>query len=290
MLPIVGSVSGLAFQQRAAASGPGVTFNARSVLAQAWRLYTRLFTRTFLMALVVFGAINILLAPLRGGHAGVMVALLAIVAATFGCALLQGALVEIVRGLHEDGDDEPSGFEALARASGRVWKLVRLSLLMSFFVGLASLLFVVPGLVLATRWGLAVPVAMLEEGTARSALGRSRTLVRGNGWTVFRTLFGAGLLTFLVTIPLGVLATGMDTVTFWFASTLIMALTAPYTAHTFAVTYYALREPDRPVVLEPGQRWKSVWEDQPAATPAASVWAEYERKFDEHESRWGSKP
>lgn len=56
------------------------------------------------------------------------------------------------------------------------------------------------------------------------------------------------------------------------------------------MTYYALREPDRPVVLEPGQRWKSVWEDQPATTPAASVWAEYERKFDEHESRWGSKP
>ena len=284
-------MSGLAFQQRAA-SGTGIAFNARSVLAQAWRLYTRLFTRTFLMAVVVFGAINILRTLLRAGHAGVMVALLAISAAIFGSALLQGALVEIVRGLHEDGDDEPSAFEALARASSMVWKLVRLSLLMSLFVGLASVLFVVPGLVLATRWGLAVPVAMLEEGTARSALGRSRALVRGNGWTVFRTLLGAGLLTFLVTIPFGLLAAGMDTVTFWFASTLIMALTAPYTAHTFAVTYYALREPDRPVVLERGERWKSIWEDQPAATAsaAASAWAEYERKFDEHESRWGTKP
>lgn len=278
-------MSGLAFQQATPQQkAPGT---AGAILAEAWRLYTRLFMRTFLMAIVVFGAVNLLRALLRAGHGGLTAAVLTLAATVFGTTLLQGGLVEVVRGLHEDGDDEATAFEALARASAKLWKLIRLAMLMALGIGLASLLFVVPGIVLATRWGLAVPIAMLEEGTARDALGRSRTLVRGNGWNVFKARLGASLLTFVITIPFGLLAPGMDVVAFWVAATIVSALAAPYTAHVFTVAYYALREPGRPVALEPGERWGSVWEEQqqqPAAT-TDSAWAEYERKFDE---RWNT--
>jgi len=80
-----------------------------------------------------------------------------------------------------DGDDEVSVLELFQRASGRVWKLVWVSILYGVGVALGSMLFLVPGIVLATRWAVAVPVAMLEDGSASSALRRSRQILAGNG-------------------------------------------------------------------------------------------------------------
>ncbi len=37
-------------------------------------------------------------------------------------------------------------------------------------------------------------------------------------------------------------------------------LTVPYAAHAVTVLYYRLTEPERPVVLEPGKRWHSIWD------------------------------
>ena len=82
----------------------------------------------------------------------------------------------------------------------------------------------------------------------------------------------------------------------------VTALAAPFTAHACIVVYYALLTPGRPVALEPGNRWESVWTAQddvaaPAQPPAtqpstADPRAEtYEqeqmRKFEERERQWG---
>jgi hypothetical protein len=52
---------------------------------------------------------------------------------------------------------------------------------------------------------------------------------------------------------------------------LIAALTAPYAAHALIVVYYALVQPGRPIVLEPGQRWQSVWEEQKLSSSEAET-------------------
>ena len=222
---------------------------------------------------------------------GFVIPVLGLVLSVAGIALLQGGLVEIVRGLHTDGDDEASITEVLARASGKIWKLVWLSIVSALGIGLGFLLFVVPGVVLMTRWAVSVPVAMLEEGSARDALRRSREIVSGNGLSVFKVLFAVGALTALVQIPFGLSAAGAGPFNWWLASTLASALTAPYAAHALIVVYYGLVQPGRPVVLEPGQRWQSVWEEQRAVSSEAdekpSVWDEYEARFDERERRWG---
>jgi hypothetical protein len=280
MLPMVIGVSDLAVTRTTTRT----ELEAGAVLRQAWRLYKRLFTRSLLMGGIVFGFLHFLEALLQSGRGGVLVGLLAIVSTVAGTALLQGGLVEIVRGLHVDGDDDPSAFDALGRASGKVWKLVRVSFLSALGIGFGFLFFLVPGLVLLTRWAVAVPAAMLEEGNARDALRRSRAVVAGNGWNVFKVLFATGVLTGLVSIPFVAVAHGAGLFGWWLATTLAAMLTAPYTAHALTVVYYALLQPERPVVLDPGERWKSVWDDeQSPSTPAESAWAEYERKFDE---RW----
>jgi len=74
--------------------------DANAVLKEAWRLYKRLFTRSLVMGAVVFGLLNIVNELVRSGQAGVRVGLVSIVVTIAGTALLQGGLVEIVRGLH----------------------------------------------------------------------------------------------------------------------------------------------------------------------------------------------
>jgi hypothetical protein len=267
-----------------------VELDPNAVLKQAWLLYKRLFFRSVLMGAAVFGVIHFVQALAASGRSGVALTLLALMLSIGGVALVQGGLVEIVRGLHDDGDDDVSVFEALSRASGRVLKLVCVSFLVGLGVALASLLFVIPGLILAVRWAVAVPAAMLEDGNARDALRRSRALLAGNGWSVFKVIFAVGVLNLVVVVPLTIAAHGHGEFGIWVATTLGSALTAPYAAHALTVIYYALVQPGRPVVLEPGKRWESVWtaEPDPSEGPGEpdSAWKEYERRFDEREQRW----
>jgi hypothetical protein len=268
-----------------------VELDASAVLGEAWGLYKRLFARSVALGAIVFGVLGLLELLGRSAQAGAAVGLLSLAFTLAGVALLQGGLVEIVRGLHADGDDEPGAAELFGRAGGRLGKLVCVSLLTAFGCALGTLLLVVPGLVLMTRWAVSVPVAMLEEGNARDALRRSRAIVAGNGWSVFKVLFAVGVLTVLVEIPFLLVAGGAGLFGWWLATTLAAALTAPFAAHALTVVYYALVQPGRPVVLPPGQRWQSVWQEQDSVASgspapddrAGAFWAEQEARFDERE-------
>ena len=70
---------------------------------------------------------------------------------------------------------------------------------LGILVGLV--LIVVPGLILLTLWSVAAPVVVLERPGGLRALGRSRELVRGNGWNVFGVI--------LVTVILVVVLSGV---------------------------------------------------------------------------------
>jgi hypothetical protein len=239
-----------------------IELDANAVLKEAWRLYKRLFTRSLVMGAVVFGVLNIFNEIARSGRTGVLVGLVSIVVTVAGTSLLQGGLVEIVRGLHVDGDDDATALEALGRAGGSLGKLVAVSLLVGLGVGFGVLLLVIPGLILATRWAVAVPVAMLEEGTARGAMKRSRAIVDGNGWNVFKVLFAVGFLTGLVSLPFTLVGAHEGPFGWWIAATLGSVLTAPYVAHALTVVYYALVQPSQPIVAPAGNHWQSIWDDE----------------------------
>jgi len=239
-----------------------VELDAGAALKEAWRLYRRLFVRSVVMGAVVLGAMNLIEA--LAGRNATLLPLLGLALSVAGIALLQGGLVEIVRGLHVDGDDDAALTEVLGRAGSRIWKLVSVSVLTALGVGVGFLLLVVPAFLLMTRWAVAVPVAMLEPGTARDAMRRSREIVRGNGWSVFKVLFAISLITVVVEIPFALAAAGSGPFGWWLATTIAAALTAPYAAHALTVVYYALVEPGRPVALEPGRRWRSAWDEEDA--------------------------
>ena len=263
-----------------------VRIDANDVLKRAWQLYKRLFARSLVIGGLVFGTLHFIEAVGRSRHSAGL-NLLSLVLVFAGTALVQGGLVEIVRGLHADGDDDASVGEALRRAGGRVPKLVRVSLISSIFIGVGFVVFIVPGCILMTRWAVAVPVAMLEDGNARDALKRSQKMVEGNGWNVFKVLFAVGMLTAIVTVPFVFVSANAGAFGWWIAVTISSMLTAPYAAHALTVVYYTLSEPQRPVILDPGHRWGSVWDEEHAETDESASVDEYQRRFDEHEQRWG---
>jgi hypothetical protein len=261
---------------------------ATAVMKQTWALYRRLFLRSVGLAAIVFAVVRLLQVTLHRG--GGLEALFVLVLSFVGTSLVQGGLVEVVRALHHDGDDEVSLFDALSRSADRLGNLLAGSILAGLGVGLAMLLLVVPGLVLLTRWSLFVPVVMLEKLGPVDALRRSKEIVAGHGWTVFGVVFRSGLLVGFVGFLFGIAGAASGPVGWWVALTVGSALTAPFAAHALTIVYYELTQPGQPVVQAPGHRWQSIWQAEdngPTASPMSALDEEYQRRFDEHQRRWG---
>jgi hypothetical protein len=237
---------------------------------QTQALYKRLFSRSVLVAGIVFGLANLVDPALAtGGSVRLVLALLALPITFVGYALVEGALVQVVRDLHEDGDRRSSLAETFSVALARFKPLASVSLRTGFGVLLGCLLLIVPGLLLLTRWAVAIPVVMLEGLPAPDAMRRSQELVRGNGRAVFTVVLSIGFVTGIVNLLFSALARGHGFPAVWLAGTVSAALTVPYAAHAMTVLYYRLTEPERPVVQEPGGRWQSIWDAQRAAAASA---------------------
>jgi len=202
------------------------------VLRDTAKLYRALFGRTVVMAALVFAVVC--LVETVGPWPVVLLSFV-------GTAVVQGALVEAV-----DQQREHRSSSLLHAAWSRAGALLGVSLLTGIGVGVGLFLLVVPGLILFTRWSLAVPAVMIEGRSPREAMRRSRELVRGHGRQVFAIFvlvsaaaFGTSfLLEQLLAGPLGL----------WAALTIASTLTTPFAAHALNVVYYRIVDPGRPVL------------------------------------------
>lgn len=116
-----------------------------------------------------------------------LVVLLLVVAVVAGY-WYQGLVVEAVRDIEEDGRRDFSVGDLFRSAAPFVGPLVLAGILAGIGIAIGLVLLVVPGLVLLTWWSLIAPVIVLERASVGAAFGRSRSLVRGNGWQVFGIL------------------------------------------------------------------------------------------------------
>jgi hypothetical protein len=242
-----------------------------SVLGDTWSIYKDLFGQTVLTGGIVFAALGLLDAALAAGPAhGARIALtlFAVALPVVGTSLVQGALIDAVDDEHE-GRERASVGDLYRTASAKLGALLGVALLTGLGVGLGFLLFVVPGIVLAVRWSLAVPVVMLEHASPRAAMRRSRDLVRGHGWRVFRVLLSVGIASGIASllirfVAVAILGHDHRSLATWVGVTLGGAVATPYVSHALSVLYYRLAQPGRPVIAERSARWRSIW-DEPAA-------------------------
>lgn len=232
-----------------------------SILGVAAALYRLLFRRSVAIAAVVYAVIalvDLAADQLHGPTAGLLLGLLAFSLRFAGPVLVQGALVQIVRNIHEG--ERPEAIGALFRSAGsRIGSLVWASIVYGLGVGFGLLFFVVPGLLAAARWCLMAPLIMLENADAREARHFSSSMVRGKTATVL----AAVVVSFVLTSAGSVFAyvAGLEIGDFCFVAFEYAwaSITAPFAAHVLTVIYYNLADPERPVIHPDVRTWKSVW-------------------------------
>lgn len=177
------------------------------------------------------------------GLAGASLALLplVIIVSTIAGTLYQGIVVSLVRDV-QDGRRDYSMGDLVSQAMPFILPLIGAGILSGLGVGIGLFLLVVPGLILLTIWSVIAPVIVIEGSGVIDSFGRSRELVRGNGWPVFGVIIVAFLIALIGGLIFGGIAASIADgallrIVF---SALASTITAPIGALVAAVLYYRL--------------------------------------------------
>lgn len=162
--------------------GVSDSIDAGSVIRRTFRIYLDRLSVLLPAAVVVFGITGILSAILIAASPSLVYVsfLISDVAIMLFTAMVVG-LVDAV----QDGPRETSVGGLLLAVRPVLGELILVGIAAGIGIFIGFILLVVPGLVLATVWSVVAPVVVLERPGGLRALGRSRDLVRGNGWRVF---------------------------------------------------------------------------------------------------------
>lgn len=180
--------------------GVSDSINPGSVIRRTFHIYLDRTSVILPAAAVVFGITGILSAILIAVSPSLVYVsfLISDVTIMLFTAMVVG-LVDAV----QDGPRETSVGRLLLAVRPVLGELILVGIAAGIGIFIGFILLVVPGLILATVWSVIAPVVVLERPGGLRALGRSRDLVRDNGWRVFYVIF---VLIFLV----GLLASGID--------------------------------------------------------------------------------
>ncbi len=212
------------------------TLDVGSVYRRVFEIYGSQFMTLFIGALLV----NLVTAIAAVFVTGVIGALLLLVVALVLGTLYAGMVVKLVQDL-EDGRRDSSVGELLSSVTPVVAPLIGVSFLAAIGIGIGFVLIIVPGLFLLTIWAVIAPVVVVERAGV-GAFGRSRELVKGNGWTVFGCIVVGFLLTFVANLVATAIANAIGgDVGLFIGNWLLPALVAPVTALVASVIYFSLR-------------------------------------------------
>lgn len=210
-----------------------------SVLSEVFSIYSAQAGVLLPIAFWLF----LLVAIVNGLIAGSLIMLaVAFAVSIIAGTLYQGVVVELVSDV-QDGRRDSSAGDLLRSASPFVLPLIGVGFLAGIAIGVGLMLFLVPGLILMTIWAVIAPVIVVEESGVIDSFGRSRALVRDNGWAVFGVIVVAFIITFVVSIVFGAIAAAInDAVLLRIVfSAIASAITAPIGALVASVLYFRLR-------------------------------------------------
>ena len=142
--------------------------------------------------------------------------------------------------------------ECLSTATRSLPRLLGIGFLASIGIFLGMLLLVVPGIIFAMMWAVAVPVCVVEHKSISESFSRSVELTRGHRWAIFGIVLviviASGVAGFAIRplSGLSILPTPAQNILpafglYWIATALLRTLTAAIGAVGAASIYYELR-------------------------------------------------
>jgi hypothetical protein len=156
-------------------------------------------------------------------------------------ALYAGMVVTLVSDV-QDGRRDATVEQLFKSVGPVVLPLIGAGIVAGIGIGIGFFLLIVPGLILLTIWAVFAPAVVLERAGVLQSLGRSRELVRGNGWQVF----GVIVIIFLIAAVVSAVFSAIGAAIADLVGRIILdyigtVLTAPLTALVAAVLYFNLR-------------------------------------------------
>lgn len=206
----------------------------QAVLSRIWAIYRDQFPLLFGIAIALFAIQFAAVLLLPGADALPLTALLWALS-----VLYQGMVVKLVQDVR-DGRRDHSVRELVHSVEPVFWRLLAVSLLAGVGIGIGFVLLIVPGLVLMVIWSVVAPVTVLERPGVFAAFGRSRDLVRGNGWQVFGVLVFVFLAVAAISIAAELASSPAGTLARALVQWAVTAAAAPLTALSASVLYFEL--------------------------------------------------
>jgi|ERR1700722_1312810 len=213
----------------ASAAAPVSRFDLGRVVERTFASISRNFSVFLLLTLLLAGlpalfmGLLLYLAGLGGAGLtanGASAQLMAMSAAGGGVAALVGAIASfilqaaVVYGTIADLNGRRAAFSECLSTGLRSWFWI---FLLAIVVGIAEvfgfLLLIVPGVMMAVAWVVAVPALVVERTGVFGAMSRSAELTRGHRWPIFGLLviyiIAAGIVSTVVSAVVGAAATSV---------------------------------------------------------------------------------
>jgi hypothetical protein len=155
--------------------------------------------------------------------------------------LYQGMVVRLVQDV-QDGRLDSSVGDLMRSVLPVLGPLIGAGILAGLGIGGGFVLLIVPGLILLTMWAVIAPAILVERLGVFDAFGRSRQLVKGQGWPVFGTVVVAYLISIVATLAFTAIASSIADgpllrIVF---SALASTVAAPIAALAASVLYFRL--------------------------------------------------
>jgi hypothetical protein len=170
------------------------------VIGEAFETYRNHAAALLIGALIVVGIAGVIEGLLSTSGSIILGLIGALVGLAAGF-LYTGYVVKLVQDVR-DGRRDSSVGELFSSAMPYLGTLILAGILAGIAIAIGFVLIIIPGLILLTIWAVISPSIVVEDKGVFESFGRSRELVRGQGWPVF----GAIVLTFLIIVVVGIVA------------------------------------------------------------------------------------
>jgi hypothetical protein len=182
----------------------------------------------------IISALLVVLAPI--------LSIVAFIVILVGTTLFTGMVVELVADV-QDGRRDATVGQLIAAARPVIGKLILVGIVAGVATAIGFVLIIIPGLILITIWAVFAPVIVLERPPGLGALGRSRELVRGNGWQVFGVIVVLVIGVGIVSAIIEAIGDSGGTAVGIVVRVIVQIFTAPLAALAASVLYFELRGP-----------------------------------------------
>jgi hypothetical protein len=239
------------------------------VFERIFEIYRDQFTLLIPAALLVFVPVALVSGIVYAGDISIFGVALVSAVATIATYWFQGMVVEAARDILDGRRDHTIG-SLVQSVTPVILPLLVAGILAGLGIGIGLILLIVPGLFLLTIWAVIAPVIVIERAGALESFGRSRELVRGNGWQVFGVIVVLFLFQFIVSSVIQALANSVSDSfgAYAVADLIVRLLVAPLSALAAAVLFFELKARRGEPVLATGEGGQLAPTREPAGGPA----------------------